>query len=174
MKVIILTQGKKCLVDNSDFELYGQIKWYACKSKNGKTFYARNSHYEFDGKKGCNLHQLLIGRPPSKQWQITFKDGNSLNCQRSNLCYIRHSDNTQRHGKTQKKIIKSSKYLGVSSPPKRYLARLNFDGKIVHIGSFKTEIEAAKAYNEMAKKLFGNKAKLNDLPTPEHNSPITR
>ena len=37
-----------------------------------------------------------------------------------------------------------------------------------YIGWYRTEIEAAKAYNEKAKELFGDKAILNDIPTDEY------
>lgn len=38
MKRVTLTQGKEALVDDSDFELVSQYKWYA--HRDGNTYYA--------------------------------------------------------------------------------------------------------------------------------------
>jgi hypothetical protein len=43
------------------------------------------------------------------------------------------------------------------------LATIKVDGKLKFIGSYKTEIEAAKAYNEKAKELYGDYAILNEI-----------
>jgi len=94
---------------------------------------------------------------------ICFKDGNTLNCKRENLQYIRKSDNAQKNSKLQTQRKKSSIYLGVTFRPAHYKARIKFDGKTINIGEYKTEEEAAKAYNDYAKKLFGDKAKMNKL-----------
>ena len=50
----------------------------------------------------------------------------------------------------------SSKYKGVSwnKANKRFLATISCDGKTYHLGTFKDEIEAAKAYDKKAKQLF--------------------
>lgn len=109
------------------------------------------------------LHHLVIGLPSSKKWMICFKDGNTLNCQRENLQYIRKSDNTQRHSKPQKQRKISSRYLGVSFRPAHYQAQIRYEGKTIYIGKYENEIDAAKAYNNYAKRLFGEKAKLNTL-----------
>lgn len=52
----------------------------------------------------------------------------------------------------------SSKYKGVfwKEKYKRWIAGICFNGKAIHIGNFKNEIEAAKAYDKKAKELFGN------------------
>lgn len=63
----------------------------------------------------------------------------------------------------------SSKYTGVSFLKKkqRWTARIVKNYKSKHLGSFKTEIEAAKAYNEAAIKLYGDKANLNVIEETE-------
>lgn len=57
----------------------------------------------------------------------------------------------------------SSKYMGVSfgNRNKRFIARINKDGKRIYIGSFENEIEAARAYDKKCYELYGDKAKLN-------------
>lgn len=160
-KIIILTQGQKAIVDDDIFNKYSTVPFYASKVKD--KFYARTSRTLLPNSIRTYLHHLVIGKPSSKQWMVCFKNGNSLDCRRENLQYIRKSDNTQKHSKTQTKRVKSSKYLGVTFRPAHFRARIKFDGKTINIGEYKTEKEAAKAYNEYAKKLFGDKAKLNEV-----------
>lgn len=61
----------------------------------------------------------------------------------------------------------TSKYRGVThiqNDGDYYRATLNSKGKTYNIGCFKNEDDAARAYNEYAIKLHGDKAKLNEVP----------
>ncbi|MGG1659579.1 hypothetical protein [Brevibacillus sp. NRS-1366] len=62
-----------------------------------------------------------------------------------------------------RRVIKTSKYRGVSLVRGKYLAQI-WDGKRnCRIGVFEKEDDAAFAYNEVAIKLKGNKAKINKI-----------
>ena len=58
---------------------------------------------------------------------------------------------------------RSSEYKGVTwhKPSKKWHAQIRHNGKHIHIGSFKDEKEAGRAYNAKAKELHGEYAKLN-------------
>jgi hypothetical protein len=54
------------------------------------------------------------------------------------------------------------KYRGVyKSKDTLWFARIKHNRKDIYIGSYKTEVEAALAYNQKSKELLGEKAKLN-------------
>ena len=60
----------------------------------------------------------------------------------------------------------SSNYRGVHSPSRagrkrRYLAKIGHGGKLIYIGSFDTEMQAALAYDQRALELKGDNAILN-------------
>lgn len=80
MKEITLTKGKKAIVDDEDYTNYQFIRFHASNVKG--LIYARN-------KKLGYLHTLIIGKRISEHYQAYFKNGNTLDCRKSNLTFIR-------------------------------------------------------------------------------------
>lgn len=87
-------------------------------------------------------------------------DRDSMNDRIENLREATQQDNL--HNSTSKKGS-SSQYLGVSwcKRDKKWKAQICIDWKQTFIGRFKTEVEAALAYNRMAVKYFKEFANLN-------------
>jgi hypothetical protein len=65
----------------------------------------------------------------------------------------------------REKAATSSSYRGVTFHKRegKWRAQINIDGKRKMIGSYRTQEEAARAYNEAALKYHGDKAKLNEV-----------
>jgi len=85
-------------------------------------------------------------------------DRNPLNDKIENLRAATVSQNAKN---VKSRDNSSSQYLGVSLDRKYWKASINIDGKNQHIGNFKTEKEAAIAYNYLAKLNHGEFANLN-------------
>lgn len=66
----------------------------------------------------------------------------------------------------QKKV---SEYIGVSknSISGHWFARITYDGRSKHLGTFPTEIDAAEGYNKASKMYYGRRAKLNIIDRGE-------
>lgn len=157
MKQIPLTQGKFALVDDEDFEELNKHKWYA--QKDGNTFYANRKVGIGQGKEKVDImHRIILGVTDSKI-KVDHIDHNGLNNQRQNLRIATSAQNAM-NKKSSKNT--SSKYKGVTYRRlNKWEASIYLFKKYKYIGIFSTEIEAAKAYDEMAKLHFGEFACLN-------------
>ncbi len=150
MKQIKLTQGKVTLVDDSDFEWLNQWKWYARRHRN--TYYATR---HFSPRR---MHRLILNAQTAQE--IDHKDRDGLNNQRKNLRFCTHGQNKMN---STKRTNGSSIYKGVCwhKRDKRWRAKITLNGKQKQLGSFISEMKAAKAYDKAALELFGAFAKLN-------------
>jgi len=63
--------------------------------------------------------------------------------------------------KIKRNTMQKNKYKGVHKRGKRWVAAVYFDKKTIHIGTFNTEIEAARACDLEILKLYGTCAKIN-------------
>lgn len=157
-KQIPLTQGKVALVDDADFERLNQWKWRS--EKRGRTFRAIRTAYspETMKRKTVLMHRQIL-KATSRQ-EIDHRNGNGLDNRKQNLRFCTHYQNL---GNARKRKNCSSKYKGVSwcKRTQKWLSQIMHNYKNIHLGSFDSEIKAAKAYNKAAIKYFGEFACLN-------------
>lgn len=149
MKEIKLTKGFVAQVDDEDYEYLNQWKWYIYIDRSYR--YAIRRDYK-SGKR-IRMHRIIINAPDNML--VDHIDHNGLNNQR---CNIRLCTNTQNQWNMKGR---RNGYKGVSVEKYCFRASIKYKGKTIHLGSFKTEIEAARAYDAKAKELFGDFAYLN-------------
>lgn len=161
MKEIVLNNGNVCLVDTTEFEELSKYKW---GSVGTKFMYAARGT-----KKQGKYTKILMHREITKAKQNEIVDhinGNTLDNRKQNLRLTDRAGNTKN---SLKRSDGSSKYKGVrksylSKNGPRYSVRIQISkSKRIFVGYFKSEVEAAKAYNEAAIKYFGEFARLNDV-----------
>ena len=143
-KVIPLSKGFVCKVSNEDFEYLKNIPWCFC------------NNYAYNSKLGY-MHRLIMN-PPENMVVDHIKQSDTLDNRRTNLrvcSYSQNNYNTRGFSKS------SSEYKGVCRLKNYWKAQIGFNGKNINIGVFKSEIEAAKAYDKKARELFGEFAHLN-------------
>jgi hypothetical protein len=157
VKYIPLTGTDKCaIIDDDDFLRVSKNRWQL--SDNG---YARRTIKVKGVYKGLLLHRFILGITDRKIWTDHINQ-NKLDCRKSNLRACTASQNKQNIGVRSHNV---SRYKGVEyrKDDGRYTVRIGIDGKMLCLGSFKNPIDAAKAYNEKAKELFGEFAYLNNV-----------
>ena len=151
MKHIILTRGFSAVVDDKDYEsCIAQGKWSALVTKSGKVYAVRG--------KGVLLHRFILG-VRKRFTQVDHKDGNGLNCRRSNMRKATVSQNQMNQGKQSSN---TSGFKGVSwdTSHGKWRVRIRVAGKRLCLGSFNLIKDAAKVYAAAAKKYHKEFAKL--------------
>src|SRR3990167_1295038 len=136
MKTIILTQSKLALVDEKNFDRCMNYKW--CASKKGNLFYA----CAWIGGRISLLHRFILG--------LEYGDGKKVD---------------HRNGDSKYKGVSYFTNKSVKTPNRwtAYIGGKKVGKNKIHLGNFRTEIEAALAYNRKAKELFGEFALLNEV-----------
>ncbi|MDR3560488.1 MAG: AP2 domain-containing protein [Negativicutes bacterium] len=153
--MIIKTRlGHEILIDDADYDKVKDYNWYVVKYYN--TYYA----YAHTGNTTIKIHRLIMDAKPEERYD--HWDGNGLNNQRKNL---RLCTNQQNAMNSRKAEGKSSRFKGVywHKVSKMWMARIGVDYKMIYLGRYNSEIEAATAYNDKAKELFGEFAKVNEI-----------
>jgi len=160
MKEIKLSQRGRnkgkfvALVDDGDYEYLNQWRWTAIKHRRS---YRATRKIRIDGVNRTIYMHRAIMKPPLNL-TIDHIDHNQLNNQKSNL---RICTNQQNHMNSASYGSKSG-YKGVSYKENKYIfAHIQINLKQIHLGYFKTEVEAAFAYDNAAIKYFGEFANLN-------------
>ena len=153
-KKIKLTRGKFAIVDSEDFEWLNQWKWHA--GKGGK--YAARKIYP--SERVIYMHRLLMNTP--ENMETDHVNGNGLDNRKKNLRVCTGAENRMNH-----KLLSTNKsgFNGVSwnKDIRKWSVCISVKAKTIHGGEFKDIIEAAKKYNELAKKYFGKYARYNKI-----------
>jgi len=168
---IELTQGKHAIIDDEDYELvtrrdkrdrnYGKPrKWHYAENGLGRG-HARSCRYlYYKGSGEDELSRFIMGITDGV---VDHINGDPLDNRRSNLRICTMSENTRNQKKSTTKF--SSRFKGVSWSKERKLwkACIWLGTNNFHIGAYVIEEQAARAYNEAAKKHYGEFARLNEI-----------
>ena len=157
MKLIPLTQGKFAMIDDKDYKLLSQFKWYASKSHYGG-YVAQHSYIENKRHRTILMHRMITDALPNMT--VDHKNHNRLDNQKHNLRVCTNAQNNYNRGP---KRNSTSKYKGVYllKQSNNWCSQITKKGKIEYLGTFKTQEDAAKAYDKVALELFGNYAYIN-------------
>lgn len=159
MKRIRLSSGRYTFVDDEDVGLLRQFRWHEYKVQKNRTSYAMMDATTWDGRHTTiRMHRFVVG---AKDGQLVdHKDGNGLNNQKSNLRIISSGQNKRNAPKYRTHAGKkpASRFKGVSrdsssSKRKPWRARIRVDGELRCLGHFRTQKEAAEAYNRAAEEV---------------------
>jgi hypothetical protein len=163
--MIINIKGYDVIIDDEDYE---KIKgsWAPSRTKRGIVYFHRTVRVRNAKSIHIVLHRLVMGCVPNDGVIIDHINMNTLDNRKSNL---RISSKSLNSANRDKPSTNTSGYKGVrnvNQEPNRNLkapwaARIHYNHKNIHIGYYQTAIEAAKAYDVMAVKLFGEHARLN-------------
>ncbi len=154
--VVHIRNGGFCVVDADMVESVNKHKWY--RNTMGQPI----THI---GTKCVQMGRLILNPPDGVL--TDHVNGVMTDNRRSNLRPCNYKQNSHNSRKQTRSKPCWSKYKGVSYQPKRkkWMASLKADGKYVFLGRHGKEIDAAIAYNNAARKHFGEFARLNNIST---------
>jgi hypothetical protein len=141
---IPLTQGQVAIVDAADYEWLMQWKWQALWAKCTQSYYAAR-HTCIGGKdRHPRMHREILGLAYGDKREGDHINRNTLDNRRSNLRIATKAENIRN---ASKRRDNTSGLTGVrSSKTGRWEARIIFDKRYIHLGTFDTRDEAHAAY----------------------------
>ena len=153
--------NKECIIDTEDYDKIKKYRWWISKKKKDHTFYVMAHIYYGKERLKKKLHRIILNIDDSKIL-VDHKNFDGLDNRKNNLRSCTYQENAM-----NRQIIKtySSKYKGVclDKAYKKWVANIKFNDKTIYLGRFNDEEQAAKAYNEKAKELFGKFSCLNEI-----------
>lgn len=157
MRVIPLPHDRAALVDDEDYPELIRWKWH-CNSDG----YVVRTPGGRGRRKTVFLHHQIVKAPAGAR--VVFKDGNPLNCRKENL--LIGDAATVQHKKRRLPGKTSSKYKGVfrNRGARKWFAKIKVAGEAKYLGSYEDEEQAARAYDEAARRYFGPHALTNFRP----------
>lgn len=154
---LLLTRGMSTLVDPVDYEWASGRRWHAGATGRlaNRLFYAADSN-------GLRLHRLIgaLMFGELTALDIDHVNGDKLDNRRANLRTATRQQNCWNSPP------RTGRFKGVhrdSRNPTRCIAQLRDPStrNVIHLGTFNTEEEAARAYDAAALRLYGEFAWLN-------------
>lgn len=154
MKKIPLTKGEYALVDDADYAELSAWSWCLTNGypSRRKTFAKREAKIAY-------LHRELMN--PGDGLVVDHINGDKLDNRRENLRICTQAENMLNWDNNRG----GSRFRGVSWDKTRnkWKAQIQHKGRNWFIGRYKTEEEAARAYNAEAAKVFGEFVRLNEV-----------
>lgn len=143
------------IVDYDMLPILKQFTWYVRENHTGGLFYAASSGRMAGKQVHILMHRLLTG---FSAHLVDHRNGNGLDNRLENLRLCSEVENSTN---ARKRSDSKSTYRGVGFLRGKWIAKIKSKGKDMHLGTFATEIEAARAYDEASRRFHGEFGRRN-------------
>ena len=156
---IPLTRGKFAIVDPEDYPRLAKHKWQLAKSPTGSYAVRWQRNPNKTTRKRIWMHRQVIHIPG--HLLCDHINRNSLDNRKANLRPATVSQNLCNRPKTKSKTRSKYKGLEWDRTQRKWKARIQINNRKIYLGSFTSEIDAARAYDRAAMKYHREFANLN-------------
>ncbi|MGD0596173.1 MAG: AP2 domain-containing protein [Sedimentisphaerales bacterium] len=155
--------GKFTIVDPADFYRLNSFYWLAC-GKNANLYAARLIRTPTGRLNTILMHRQIfftLSKRSASNGLVDHRNTDSLDNRKANLRLATHSQNSCNSRRDKSNTY--SRYRGVSFSKRKqkWFAAIRANGRKLWLGYFDSELAAARAYDEAAKKYHGEYATLN-------------
>ena len=155
-----IIDGHKVLIDEDDAHILSRYSWRAPTNRN-KTYVRCDTRKQ--GKKVyLLLHREILGLKVGDKLQADHINGNSLDNRRENLRVVTPRQNNLNSKKKYSKH--GNRFRGISTRKYGFPSQIRVNGKLQHLGTYKTDVEAAYAYDMASLEHHGEFGRRNFLP----------
>src|SRR3990167_8236813 len=144
-------------VDDEDYEFLSGFEWFIWTGGFKQKFVTRKTLVGESGQR-IKMHNVIL--PPTEGLEVDHINRNTLDNRRSNLRLVSHRENS-----LNRSLFSNNKsgFRGVCRRGQRgsWLAQIKANGVKIHLGSYKTKIDAAIAYDMAALMANGKFAQTN-------------
>lgn len=155
--LVFLTKGRVALIDSADAERVLAHKWSTgvknCGQRSGRKV-------KGVARETILLHRFILGDVP-KGMDVDHINGNRLDNRRCNLRAATRPQNAVNRVRTDSRNTSGYRGVTYNKPWGKWVAQLRHKTGSRHLGGFNTPEEAARAYDEAARRLFGEFAQTN-------------
>lgn len=147
--------GLKAIIDKEDYDRVNDLPWHPEVSRT--TVYVRTSRNSKTPNK--SLHRFIMNAKPGQV--VDHINFNGLDNRKANLRFCSVKENAD-HSRKYRDSTSNFKGVSWQMSAQKWRAQIQAEpGRLLYLGSFIDETEAAKVYDQKAKELFGEFAVLN-------------
>lgn len=143
--LIPLSRGLVATIDEEDAALIGSYRWYAVTGRSGVNYAVRHGRMSVDGNRNhIYLHRVILGLPPGRRPLVDHRNGDGLDCRRSNL---RETNPTINSRNSKIRSDNTSGHMGVARMTTLgvWRATITVDGRVKNLGDYRNLNDAVEA-----------------------------
>ena len=148
--------GYDVLVDTEDYDRLKGYNYFVNKpiaKKHDRFYFIRN--FYVDGRRTItSLHRDIMGCVMGDDRIVDHISGNTLDNRRCNLRLCTNTENC-RNSRINRSNTSGVKGVYWHKASNKWMARINYNGSIIYLGTFADINDAATAYAEASKKYHG-------------------
>lgn len=163
---ITLTRGFRTIIDIEDLERVLEFSWHSnpTRSKTHFNCYAKTQRIILENGKPITklilLHRFVMNAPPESSVDHINRDGLD-----NRKCNLRFATTSQNQANRDFSAQSTTGFRGVHfhKLSQKFQAKISVNNKNIYLGLHPTAQDAARIYNEAARKYQGEFAQLNEI-----------